>query len=165
MNERTKMIISESLILWAFGCAIDHYDAAAVILGVFTAGWLVHIYESAKIRPLLLRGLLAADLCLLAAHVTGLSAVIPSAGFIIALNAFYAVMTLANSYQLMDEAVRWFIGLTLVYTALSLIVPNGQFTSVQLLTLILLMFAPVLLVYAVRTVTDEPEGKYHGSAL
>ena len=165
MNERTKMIITESLILWAFGCAVDHYDAASIILGILTAGWLIHIYDAARIRPLLLRGLIAADLCLLFSHISGLSAVIPSAGLIIAVNAFHAVLTYSNSWQLMDEAVPWFIVICLVYTALSLIMPSSQFTPMQLVALVLLMFAPVLLVYAVRSAADAPQGKYRGSAM
>lgn len=164
MKESTKMMINEALIMWAFGCAVDHYDAAAAAIAVSALAFMLYTYETAKMKSLIARGLIAADLCLLIAHVSGLSAMIPSAGFPIAVNAVFAVMTASNSWRLMDQAVRWISGALLAYLALSLIIPGSQFSFVQLLTLVLLIFAPVLLVYCVRVLCDAPQGKYHGSA-
>jgi hypothetical protein len=164
MKESSKMMINEALIMWAFGSAVDHYDAAAALISVTALAFMMYTYDTAKMKTFMVRGLIAADLCLLAAHVSGLSAVIPSAGFPIAVNAIFAVMTALNSWRLMDRAVRWISGALLAYLALSLVIPGSQFSFVQLLTLVLLIFGPVLLVYCVRVLCDAPHCKYRGSA-
>lgn len=165
MNEKMKMMLNEGMLLWAFGCAVDHYDIAAFAISLASIWYTVHIYHTDDIRRLLLKSLLAADLCLITAYMTGLSAVIPAVGIVIAANSFYAVMTVKNSYKLMDQAVRVFTAILLVYTALTFISPQTQFTFGQLLSLILLIFAPVLTVYAVRVFMDDPAYTYHGRKL
>lgn len=165
MNEKTKMMLNEGMLLWAFGCAVDHYDIAAFAIALASIWFTVHIYDMEDIKRLLLKALLAADLCLIIAYMTGLSAVIPAVGIVIAANSFYALMTSLNPYRLMDQAVRIFTAILLVYTALTFISPQTQFTFGQLLSLILLIFAPVLIVYAVRVFMDDTADTYHGGKL
>ncbi|MBR3350109.1 MAG: hypothetical protein IKG55_08560 [Solobacterium sp.] len=165
MNEKTNMILNESLLLWAFGCAVSHDDIAVYMISAVSVFYTVYIYGFEEVRRLLVRSLIAADLGLIIARMSGLSAIIPSAGIVIAANCFYAVMTVKNSYGLMDTAIRCDFGLLLIYTALSFLTPNTQFTFAQLLCLILLIFAPVMLVYAVRVFLDVPEHSSHGRNL
>lgn len=156
MNEKTNMILNESLLIWAFGCAVDRYDAAVYMISIVSVLYTVYIYGAEEVRSLLIRSLIAMDLGLIAARMSGISTVIPCLGIVIAANCFFAVMTSRNSYELMDRAVYYHIAILLVYTLLSFLIPNPQFSFMQLLCLILLIFAPVLLVYAVRVFTDVP---------
>lgn len=165
MNEKYNMILNETLLLWAFGCAADHHDIAAFAIAVFAIGYTVHIYPAEDIRKLMMKSLLTADLCLIIAHMTGLTAVIPAVGIVIAANSFFAVMTVKNSWKLMDQAIRFYCGILLVYTGLTFISPQAQFTFGQLLTLVFLIFAPVLVIYALRVLLDEPAHAYHGGEL
>lgn len=163
MNEKNHMILNGSLLLWAFGCAIDHYDAAVYMITALAVLYTIHIYGLEEIMRLAMRGMIAADLGLIIGRMSGITAIVPSLGIVIAANCFYAVMTVNNSYALMDRAVRYITCILSVYTALSFLIPNAQFSFGQLLTLILLIFAPVLLVYAVRVFCDVPKDSYHGS--
>lgn len=162
MNEKTKMMINEGILLWAFGCAVNHEDAAAFVLALSSAVYTLHIFSFEKVAARLPVSLAVIDLSLIIAHMTGLSHIIPAVGAVTGANCFYAVMSLDHSERLMDEAVKWFGGILLVYTALTFILPSDQFAFGQLLTLILLIFAPMMLVYAVRVFMQNDEKTYHG---
>ncbi len=164
MNEKTKMMINEGMLLWAFGCAVNHEDKAAVALAICAVIYTIHTYGG-WVRVHVLKGLIAVDLCLVFAHMCGLSHIVPAIGAVIAANTFFAIMTLANSWKLMDRAVRVFAVILLVYGAMAFIFPSDQFSFGQLLALILLIFAPVLLVYTARVFADDPAKTYHGGRL
>ena len=164
MNEKTTMMINEGMLIWAFGCAVNHEDTAAIVLAILAVLYTIHTY-SASIRANVLKGLAAVDLCLVFAHMCGLSHIVPAIGAVIAANTFFAVMTLANSWKLMDQAVKVHTWLLLGYGAMAFILPSDQFTFAQLLALLLLIFAPVMAVYAARVFAESPEKTYHGGRL
>lgn len=161
MNRKYRMILSEALLIWAFGCAAIHEDTAAVLISLSVFALTVYTYGPEAILKHGISGLLAADLCLVLSSLTGLSALIPSSGFVIAVNSFYAVMTLCESWHLMDESVKRMGILLLVYTALSFLTPGGQMNFVQTLVFVMMIFGPVPSVYAIRVLCDQPQGKYH----
>ena len=154
MSKKMKMVVNESLILWAFACAADHEGAAAALIALIALACTVSVFTAQKIRKHLIASLILADLQLVIAHVSGITAIIPSVSAVIAVNSVFAVMTFENNAETADFEAAWMLRIFLAYAMLAMIMPSGQFSFLQLMTLISMIFAPLLAVYTIRSIKE-----------
>ena len=154
MSEKYRLMMIEGLVIWAFGCAVNGADAAAAAISLLAAVLLVYIYGAEKMFRKLLPVLLLADLLLITAGLTGLSAVFPSLGWVLVADSAAAIMTVYDPREVMDRNIRGCLMIFAAYTALSFLVPSADLTVFQLLVMTVLIFAPVTVVYALQTLRE-----------
>ena len=145
MNEKTTMMINEGMLIWAFGCAVNHEDTAAIVIAtLIQIGTMKAIgMTNGEIRT----------------HYMMYGLLVPLIGALIRIPL--GKITVARVVILLRHHTWLLLG----YGAMAFILPSDQFTFAQLLALLLLIFAPVMAVYAARVFAEGPEKTYHGGRL
>ena len=154
MNEKNRFMFGEAMIVLGFAYAVNGYLLPCIACGLTAVGISVREDSLTELKQDMILLPLLIILQLAVIRVSGLADMRAGLNVIVLCNTLFARIFVKESFAAVEMCIQGLISVMLVFMVFALMTPSGEFSVMQTLLIVVLMFAPLMGEYAMKVISE-----------